>query len=280
MTETIEQIKAAVADMTAIYSEIASVDFNSTRGKLSDALRKFAMDGKLSMYVQQYNRANEQNIKIPFIFEENILGAMVWVRMKCKNIIKKVGPVYGTGEVARIVKAFQHYLVAQHIIAEAKDPNSNFDALWTRGGISLSNLKQNPTKYHERWVWFFTHEGKTSIDKLMRELVVVISYRRKMQNAINRYLCATGDSDTVEQHLDTELKVLDVKNAVMSFYPQEEPDEDDEDDEEEHNGEEENKKRKFEINGEDVERAVKQRLETEVTQPVSVYEELPFDLDV
>lgn len=187
LVDNISGYKSVIDDNNALINDVIGFNVDGSRGKFANNLKAFAMNGTWSVYGQQYI-----NKKVPFVTQEGPLQKIVWTRKTIQEMMDKTfdeedNSVEFTEEMDDIVKRFEMAYLAD--IVEYNDKfadDVDFSSAWKAARMRLHNLNENPYRYHDIWVHFFTDKDKVSIPKLISNINEALVYYRRNVNIKNR----------------------------------------------------------------------------------------------
>ena len=187
LVDNISGYKSVIDDSNALITDVISFNVDGSRGKFATNLKAFAMNGTWTVYGQQYISK-----KVPFVTQEGPLQKIVWTRNKIQSMLDETYnevecTIIFNQEMDDIVKGFERAYLAD--INEYNDQFADevdFDFVWGAARMSLKNLNENPYRYHDVWVHFFSDKDKVSIPKLVENISEALVYYRRNVTIKNR----------------------------------------------------------------------------------------------
>lgn len=192
LVNSVNDFKSLANEKQQILDDISAFRVTGARGAFSDMLKAFATSGTWNVYSQQYLKR-----KIPFILNRDILEAKVFV----KTIVDKLDD---SALQIKYIRAFQYYLVDIETRYEDEHVDGyDFDEVWGKLSISWSRLKVEPLKYDELWQYFFKNpDKKTSIDKLIGNIIEALTYHDQMMQVKNSFESTSTFTNKVVERYD------------------------------------------------------------------------------
>lgn len=187
LVDNISGYKSVIDDNNALINDVINFNVDGSRGKFANNLKAFAINGTWTVYGQQYIKK-----KVPFVTQEGPLQKIVWTRNTIQKMLddtfnEEEQSVEFTEEMDDIVKRFERAYLADIVeYIEKYSDDIDFESAWKAARMRLKNLNENPHRYHDIWVHFFTNKDAPSIPKLIDNINEALTYYRRNVTIKNR----------------------------------------------------------------------------------------------
>lgn len=197
LVSNISGYKEVIDENNELINDVINFNVDGSRGKFANNLKAFAINGTWSVYGQQYIKK-----KVPFVTQEGPLQKIVWTRNKIQEMLDATydasdSSVEFNDEMNDIVRRFEIAYVNDIVEFNTEYVGEiDFDSAWRAARMKIKNIREDPHRYHDIWVHFFTNKDQKSIPKLIANIQEALAFYKR--NAAIKYKLKTSNAVTDE----------------------------------------------------------------------------------